>query len=84
MKKRAVSLLLCLVMVLSVLLTGCGNKQSVTDVITEQGSKGNVSLSMWVVSDKDVDDDTANAVTAALNNITEETLKTRLYVNFLT
>ena len=71
-------------MVLSVLLTGCGNKQSVTDVITEQGSKGNVSLSMWVVSDKDVDDDTANAVTAALNNITEETLKTRLYVNFLT
>lgn len=86
MKKRVVSLLLCLVMVLSVFLTGCSEKtdEEAMEQVNEEASVNNITLSMWVVSEKTVSAETAAAVTAALNEITEDKLKTRLAVNFYT
>ena len=86
MKKRVVSLLLCLVMVLSVLLSGCGEKtdDEALEQINEEASINNVTLSMWLVSEKKVSAETAALVTAEINAITEEKLKTRLAINYLT
>lgn len=86
MKKRVVSLLLCLIMVLSAFLTGCAEKtdEEAMEQVNEEASVNNITLSMWVVSEKAVSAETAAAVTAALNEITEEQLKTRLAVNFYT
>ena len=86
MKKRVVSLLLCLVMLLSVFLTGCSEKitfESVRDQL-DQASKNNVTLSMWIVCEADIDEKTQREVSAALSAITEEKLQTRLAVTFYT
>lgn len=86
MKKRVVSLLLCLVMAVSVLLTGCGDKtgEEILNSIDEKAYADNITLSMWVVSEKPVSKENADLVTAALNAITEESLKTRLAVTYYT
>ena len=86
MKKRLVSLLLCLVMAVSVLLTGCGDKtgEEILNSIDEKAYADNITLSMWVVSEKPVSKETADLVTAALNAITEDGLKTRLAVTYYT
>lgn len=86
MKKRVVSLLLCLVMLLSVFLTGCSEKtdEETLDNINAEASVDNITLSMWVVSEKAVSKETAAAVTAELNRITEEKLKTRLAITYYT
>ena len=86
MKKRVVSLLLCLVMVLSVFLTGCNTKttdESFKKNISK-ASLGNVTLSLWVVSESPVSKETADAVEAALNAISEPELQTRLDVQYFT
>lgn len=86
MKKRALSLLLCLVMILSVLMTGCGEKtdEEAAADLAEEASVNNMTLSMWVVVDEKPSAETAAAVTAALSEITEENLKTRLAITYLT
>ncbi len=86
MKKRVVSLLLCLVMLLSAFMSGCAEKtdEETMNQINEEASVNNITLSMWVVSEKAVSKETADAVTAAINQITEDKLKTRLVINFYT
>ncbi len=86
MKKRVVSLLLCLVMVLSVFMSGCREKtdEETMEQINQEASVNNITLSMWVVTEKAVSKETADAVTAAINQITEDKLKTRLVINYYT
>jgi len=86
MKKRLCCLLLCLVMVLGVVLTGCSKKsdEEAKDEITETASQAAMTLSMWVVCEEEVSADNAAAVSAALNAITNSKFKTKLVVNFLT
>ena len=84
MKKRVVSLLLCLVMILSAFLTGCSKKttfEHVDDEIKEV-SKSNVTLSMWVVCENPISLETQRQVSKKLSDITEEALKIRLAVTF--
>ena len=86
MKKRVLCLLLCLVTVLSVVLTSCSeksNEQAITN-ITEEASQSAVTLSMWVVSENEVSEETASKINEALNSITNSKFKIRLVVNFLT
>lgn len=86
MKKRVVSLLLCLVMILSAFLTGCSKKttfEHVDDEIKEV-SKSNVTLSMWVVCEDPISLETQRQVSKKLSDITEEALKIRLAVTFYT
>ncbi len=86
MKKRVVSLLLCAVMVMSVFLTGCNIKT--TDESFKQNinkaSLGNVTLSLWVVSEAPVSAETAKLVTAELNKLSEPNLQIRLDVQYFT
>ena len=85
MKKRVISLLLCLVMVLSMLLTGCAQEDTdVTTTIAEAASVKNESMKMWIVSEDKISAETAKAVTDAMNAITESALKVRMYIEFLT
>ena len=80
MKKRVFSLLLCLVMVLSVVLTGCGKKV----IEPPEQSGDNYTLSMWIISEDKVEKKVADAVTAELNELIESSLKTRLSITYLT
>ncbi len=85
MKKRLLCLVLCAVMLLSVFLTGCKKEEGDdTTEIEKTNSATAVTLTMWVVSEKEVDPATASAVNAALNSITKTRFKTQLIVNFLT
>lgn len=85
MKNRLICLALCLVMAFAVVLTGCSNNnKNVEEDITEKGSVSAKSLTMWVVSEKEVDAETASLVNDALNNITKTKFKTSLTVHFLT
>ena len=83
MKKRFACLALCLVMLLAVVLTSCGNSEDdpTGGIVDQVQSK---SLTMWVVSENEVSAETARAVNTALNTITRSRFKINLLVNFLT
>lgn len=86
MKKRLTCLLLCLVMLLSLGLTACSSKstEEAADDISVDASASAKTLTMWIVSEKEVSSETAKDVTAALNEITKAKFKTQLIVKFLT
>ncbi len=86
MKKRLICLFLCLVMLLSVVLTSCSKKDEETakDDIGVEASEAAITLSMWVVSEEKVSDAAAAAVTEKLNAITKPKFKTELVLTYLT
>ncbi|MBE6633670.1 MAG: hypothetical protein E7620_04915 [Ruminococcaceae bacterium] len=86
MKNRLICLALCLVMLLSVFLTSCGEKdiESTKNEILIESSENARTLTMWLVSEKAMDPAVVEAVTKALNNITETKFSTRLVLKFFT
>ena len=86
MKNRLICLAMCLVMLLSVLLTACGEKSTdeKLDEITQISSENARTLTMWLVTEKKADDATMQAVTDALNAITETKFSTKLVLKFFT
>ncbi len=86
MKNRLICLALCLVMLASVVLTGCSSKTSeeVQSEINETQSESARSLTMWLVSEKEIDAETATRVTNAVNEITESKFKVRMTLYFFT
>ncbi len=86
MKNRLICLALCLVFVLSAFLTGCGEKSTgeITEEIIITSSENARTLTMWLVAEKAVDAATAEAVTKAINDITETKFSTRLVLKFFT
>lgn len=86
MKKRLICLLLCLAMLVLPVLTSCSKKNddTATENITSEASESAMTLSMWVVCDKEVSNATAAAVSRAINSITNSKFKTKLVINFLT
>ena len=86
MKKRWVSLLLCLVMALSVILTACSSstEDDARNNISESASKSATTLTMWMVSEKKVDEQTASAVTNAVNSLTRAKYKVNLIIKYFT
>ena len=86
--KRWLCLFLCALMLLSAVLTGCSSKKETgeedKDKISEDASASAMTLSMWIVSEEEVTAEVANAVTRALNEITESKFKTRLAIHYLT
>jgi len=86
MKKRLFCLFLCLLMVLSLVMTSCSSKtdEDAENDIKEAASETAVSLSMWVVCDEKVPDDRVAKVTEAINSITKSKFKTQLVINYLT
>lgn len=86
MKKRLTCLFLCLVMLLSVVLTSCSKKteEEATEGISTDASEAAITLTMWVVSEEKVSDAAAAAVTEKLNAITKPKFKTELVLTYLT
>lgn len=86
MKKRLFCLALCLVMLAATVLTGCSSKSldEVQSEFKKTASEKAITLTMWLVSEKEVDSDTASRITKAVNNITESKFTTRMQLYFLT
>ncbi|MBR2721269.1 MAG: hypothetical protein IKB75_00635 [Clostridia bacterium] len=86
MKNRLICLALCLVMILSAVLTGCGKKtdDDVKEDITEAASESALTLTMWVVSKEPVSAGVAKDVNDELNTISKSKFKTNLVVKFFT
>ena len=73
-------------MLLSVCLTGCGEKSDVeiTEDISNKASAAAKTLAMYLMSEAPVSEDTAKRIEDAVNEITEEKFKTRLKLYFYT
>ncbi len=85
MKKRLTALVLCLVMMLSVFLASCAD-QSLEDAkadVVDAKTANTKTLSMWIVSEKPVDDDIKEDVVKAISSMTEAKYKTRLDITYL-
>ncbi len=85
MKKRLICLVLCLAMLLLPALVACSKKdegEEGPDV--NEASKHAKSLTMWVVSENKLSDETINAVSEAMNSITKSKFKTQLSITYLT
>ncbi len=86
MKKRLICLLLSLIMVLSLALTGCADKdadEAMQDT-QEEASESTMTLSMYLISENKVSAETAAAVQEAVNKITMSKFKTQLVLRFFT
>ncbi len=86
MKKRWLSLFLCLVMVLSVFLTGCSEKTD-DDVMadtSEDASESAITLTMWIVCEEEVSPEAYARISNAINSITKSKFKTQLVLRYFT
>ena len=85
MKKRLSCLLLSILMV-ALCFTGCAEKTSeeVLEKIGEESSKGAVTLSMYLMSEKPVSAEQELAMEAAVNEITEKEFKVRMDLRYFT
>ncbi len=86
MSKRLLCLLLCLLMLLPAVLTGCGNKDDgeVTEDINEEASKSTTTLSLYLMSEKPVSEDQEKAIEDAVNKITKSKFKTKIDIRYFT
>ncbi len=84
MKKRLMSAFLCLVTLLMLVLTSCGEETDIMEKVAQAEAEGCVTLSMWVVSDQKVDAAIAAEVSAAINSLTQAKYKVNLAINYLT
>lgn len=86
MSKKIICLFLGLIMLLSVCLTACGQKDDETakSEIAEEASQAAVTLSMYLMSENPVDSETEAMIEAAVNKITENKFKTRLELRYYT
>lgn len=86
MKNRIICFALCLLLVLSVGLTGCKDKTSeeMIDNIVEEASANTKTLSMWLVTEEALSDSVKKSVNDAVNSITTSKFNIYLFINFLT
>lgn len=88
MNKRILSLILAVLMLTSMLFTGCsslgGGEESLGNEIVEEASNSAMTLSMFVVSEEPVSEDTAKLVEDAFNKITKVNFKTQVKLHFAT
>lgn len=85
MKKRITCLFLAIIMLLGTMLTGCtlgqGETTGPTGPVEDDAA---YTLSMYVVCQKPVSEETAKVVNKAFSNITKSTFKTNVVLHFLT
>ena len=86
MNKRIVSLLLSLIMMLSVILTGCSGGDDVGDTgeVADKASSATITLKMYVVSEQPVSEETAKLINAEFNKMTKSSFKTQVNLCFCT
>ena len=86
MNKRLLCLLLSVVMLLSVLLTGCGKKTDDKKLgdIAEDAAKGTTTLSLYLMSEKEVSAEQEAKMEEAVNLITKSKFKTQIDLRYYT
>ena len=86
MNKRIICLLLSLIMLLSVVLSGCAKKtdDDIKEDITEEASRNTVTLTMYLMSETEVSDEQANKIEEEVNKITKSRFKAKLILNYFT
>lgn len=84
MKKRLMCMLLCAIMVLSVLMTGCSGQGASEEDIAGAGIREVQTLVVYLMSEAPVDQKTENAVEDAINELTKSKFKTQLDLHFFT
>lgn len=82
MKKRLLSLVLCVLMVACV-FTGCSSSSDTDEEIIEENSRSTRTLNMYLMTEDNTDPEQAAAVEAAINKITKSKFKTKLNITFL-
>ena len=85
MNKRLIALFLCLVMMLSVFLTGCAesSEEDAKNELAEAKVASNMTLTMWIVSETPVSESIRADVTKAINVLTKAKYKTQLEIYYL-
>lgn len=83
MKKRLLSLVLCILMIACVLV-GCSSSSDTDDNIIEENSRSTRTLNMYLMTEDNTDPEQTAAVEAAINKITKSKFKTKLNITFLT
>ena len=90
MNKRIISLILAFLMLSTFLFTGCdaliggGEDTEVGSGMIDEASNSAMTLSMYVVCEKEVSEETARLVENAFNNITKANFKTQVKLHFVT
>ena len=86
MNKKLICLLLSVVMLLSVVLTSCGQKddEDVLENITEEASAATVTLAMYLMSEAPVSAEQEAAMEKAVNVLTKAKYKAQIDLTFLT
>ncbi len=86
MKKKLMCMALCVIMLMSSLsLFGCSSTNSTTESdVTNEASRGTITLNMYVVTDERTSPEAAEAVEEAINKITKSKFKTKLNISFFT
>ncbi len=86
MNKKIISLLLCAVMVLSVILTGCSKKtdEEAMQDVNETASESTMTLTLYLMSENDISGDQVTKIEEAVNKITKSKFKTRLVLRYYT
>lgn len=83
MKKRIFCLVLCALMLLPVLLTGCSGSDDTTTV-EEESSRSTVSINLWIITDEKTTKEAEMLVEEAFNQYTKSTFTTYVDLVFLT
>lgn len=82
MKNKLLSLLLCVLMVMSVVLTGCGLNSGDEEVEAAEadttGVRPTMTLTLYIPVQKGTTDEAVAAVEAAINDITQSSFKTSI------
>ena len=86
MSKKILCLLLCLLMILPAVLTGCGAKsaEDAQDDINEAASESTMTLSLYLMSETAVSAEQEKAIEDAVNKITKSKFKTKLDIRYFT
>ncbi len=84
MKKRLISLCLCMATLLMLLLTSCADDKNVADEIDKAEAQGTATITMWIVSEEKVDAKSAALVSEALNDLTQTNYKVKMELKYFT
>ncbi len=84
MKKRLISLCLCLTTLLMLLLTSCAEEEDVGSEIDKAEAQGTATITMWVVSDEKVSEKSAALVSEAINDLTQTNYKVKMDIQYYT
>ena len=84
MKRRIFAILLVIAMLCPMVLTGCGETSTETNVDEQQTTRKTVSINMWVVTDKNTTEDAKMKVEEEFNRITKSSFTTKVDLVFVT